>query len=299
MMEHSLPAVSIGIPFYNAEAFLLESVKSVLAQSHQDWELILMDDGSTDNSLALAQSIDDPRVRVYSDGQNKKLAARLNDITALAKHDYIARMDADDLIDRRRIEKQLRFLQQNPHCDLVTTGLCSITDDGVPLGIRMAPANHSIDAFAVLNGGHGIVHASVVGRKDWFLRNPYDPKDYWGEDYKLWIRSFKKNDLAVGYIEEPLYFYREEGSATPEKMIAGKKIRRQVVLEHGPTMIGQKRTKKLANKLLMQQLIIQLAARLNLTKRIVRARSNEAPQEMLDSVQQEIEQIRALELVQR
>ena len=67
--------VSIAIPFYNAEKYLRDSIRSVFAQTHQDWELILMDDGSTDGSLAIAKSIKDPRVSVYSDGQNKKLAA--------------------------------------------------------------------------------------------------------------------------------------------------------------------------------------------------------------------------------
>ena len=66
-MTSSLPPVSIGLPFFNAERFLIDAVKSVFAQTHQDWELILMDDGSTDRSLEIAKSIRDPRVRVYSD----------------------------------------------------------------------------------------------------------------------------------------------------------------------------------------------------------------------------------------
>src|SRR5690554_4188978 len=93
-----LPSVSIGIPFFNAEAYLLDAIKSVFAQTHQNWELILLDDGSTDRSLEIARSIDDPRVRVYSDGQNKHLAARLNEIARLARYEYLARMDADDLM---------------------------------------------------------------------------------------------------------------------------------------------------------------------------------------------------------
>ena len=105
-----LPPISIGIPFFNAERFLLDSIRSVFAQTHQDWELILVDDGSTDRSLEIAQSIADPRVSVYSDGKNKKLAARLNQIHTLAKFDFIARMDADDLMATDRIRRQLTFL---------------------------------------------------------------------------------------------------------------------------------------------------------------------------------------------
>ena len=90
-------AITIGIPFYNAEAYLADAIRSVFAQTYEDWELILIDDGSTDNSLAIARSVDDPRVRVYSDGKNKKLASRLNELTQLATYEFIARMDADDV----------------------------------------------------------------------------------------------------------------------------------------------------------------------------------------------------------
>lgn len=188
-MASDLPAVSIGIPFFNAERFLLDAIKSVFAQTHEDWELILMDDGSSDRSLEIARSIDDPRVRVYSDGQNKKLAARLNEIHGLAKHDFIARMDADDLMATDRIEKQLRCLLARPDIDLVTTGVCSMTDHSVPYGLRVPEPEHVLTPYGVLSGQHGIVHASLLGRRDWFLRNPYDTSDHWAEDYKLWVRA--------------------------------------------------------------------------------------------------------------
>ena len=124
--------VSIGIPFYNAENFLLDAIRSVFAQTHKKWELILLDDGSEDRSLEIAQSIKDPRVRVYSDGKNKKLASRLNEIVKLAKYDIIARMDADDLMSPYRIKKQVEILAQNPHLDLISTGIYSVDDSFKP-----------------------------------------------------------------------------------------------------------------------------------------------------------------------
>jgi len=63
-------SITIGMPFYNAEKYLADAIRSVFAQTYQDWELILMDDGSTDQSLEIAKSVDDPRVRVFSDGKN-------------------------------------------------------------------------------------------------------------------------------------------------------------------------------------------------------------------------------------
>lgn len=226
MSKNSLPPISIGIPFYNAKEFLLDSIKSVFAQTHQNWELILMDDGSTDNSLAIAQSINDPRVRVYSDGKNKKLAARLNEITNLAKYDYIARMDADDLIARDKLEKQLRILVDNPDIDLVSTGVISVTDGLEPVGFRVPGEHHEISKHNVLSASSGIVHASLLGRKEWFLRNPYDEYCPVSQDTNLWLRSCAKNDLNVYFLSKPLYYYREDQNVTYKKLnLAYKTLR--------------------------------------------------------------------------
>src|SRR4030066_138114 len=97
------PLVTVGIPFFNNQDTLPDAIRSIFAQSFQDWELLLLDDGSTDGSLQIAQSIDDPRVRVISDGCNRKLPARLNQIIDLARGQYIARMDADDLCGITRL----------------------------------------------------------------------------------------------------------------------------------------------------------------------------------------------------
>lgn len=287
-MSTKLPPVSIGIPFYNAERFLLESIRSVFAQTHQDWELILMDDGSTDSSLEIARSIDDPRVRVYSDGSNKKLAARLNEIHSLAKFDFIARMDADDMMATDRIQKQLSFLNDNPEYDLVTTGVCSIGDDSVPYGVRGVGVDHELTPYGVLSGAHGIVHAAIVGRKDWFLRNPYDPADHRGQDYKLWVRSSGARDLSVGFIREPLYFYREEGSATTAKMLAGQRGRRKAVLENGVSMVGPMRAARLFCSSLLKSTVISVASTIGATKHIVRARSPKIDSDSLASIQRDI-----------
>ena len=106
--------ISIGIPIYNAEAYLEDAIKSILAQTHELWELILIDDGSTDASLTIAKRFaeSDHRIKVISDGINKKLPARLNQLIEEANYDYIARMDADDLIHPDRLAIQLSFLEK-------------------------------------------------------------------------------------------------------------------------------------------------------------------------------------------
>lgn len=226
-----LPHVSIGLPFYNAEAYLLDAIRSVFAQSHQNWELILVDDGSTDRSLEIARSIDDPRVRVYSDGQNRRLAARLNEITRLAQYDYLARMDADDLMARDRLERQLLLLESSPHVDLVTTGTYSLGIGEKLIGVRVVEKNHKIDPYKLLAGQSGILHAAILGRTKWFSRNPYDESMSRSQDMNLWVRSFGKNDLNIGFISSPLYFYREHESITKKKLLLNYKSARSTILE--------------------------------------------------------------------
>ena len=102
--------VTIGLPFYNDRLTLELAIKSIFAQTYKNWELILVDDGSTDGSLNIAKKITDKRVRIISDEKNKGLIFRLNQIASLAKGKYLARMDADDLMQPTRIEKQVEFL---------------------------------------------------------------------------------------------------------------------------------------------------------------------------------------------
>ncbi|WP_298535113.1 glycosyltransferase family 2 protein [uncultured Algibacter sp.] len=217
--------ITIGLPFYNAENYLEMAIKSVFAQTYEDWELILMDDGSTDRSLEIAKSINDPRVRVYSDGKNKKLAARLNEIVALAKYDFLARMDADDLMSTKRIETQLHILKKNPNIDLVSTGTISITNDLIYLGSR--GANLSELSFTdILYKKATPLHASIVCRTDYFRRNKYDESIKIAQDYDLWLRVSKKNDLKIRLIPDLFYYYREESSATAKKILIAYKNER-------------------------------------------------------------------------
>lgn len=294
MVSTTLPPVTVGIPFHNAEHFLLDAIRSVFAQTHEEWELILMDDGSTDRSLEIARSIMDPRVRVFSDGENKRLGARLNEIHSLAKYDLVARMDADDLMASNRIEKQLKFLQTRPEYDLVTTGVCSITDESVPYGIRLPPEDHVLTPYAVLSGAHGITHAAIVGRKEWFARNPYDPSDNRAEDYKLWIRAHQKNDLSIGFVREPLYYYREEGSMTKEKMLTAKLIGREVIRANGPQMVGALTTTTLLGKSWLKSAVIKGADLLNWRNIIVRARSPITDPEAFEVIHSDISRMKGL-----
>lgn len=213
--------ISIGIPFYNPGDDFKDAINSVLLQTYDNFELILLDDGSSDHSLEIARSYIDKRIRVISDGTNKGLPARLNELVELSEGDYIARMDADDIISLSRIEQQVKVLNENPDIDMVTTGLCSITDDNKVVGYRLPSRTDGelVSAIDAIFGKSGIAHATILTRKAWCQRNKYNEKAKLMEDFQLWIDAAIKQDLKVAHVSKPLYFYREESSASLKKSI--------------------------------------------------------------------------------
>ena len=213
--------VSIGIPFYNPGDFFKASITSILKQTFTDIELILLNDGSSDNSLDIANSFQDSRIKVISDGENKGLPYRLNQLIDLSQGDFIARMDADDVVSLERIEKQVTMLNTMADVDVVATGLCSITNNSEVIGYRLPIKTKRLELSVVnaIFGKADIGHATIMVRKSWYLRNRYNESAKLMEDYQLWVEAAINKDLKVAFIKEPLYFYREESSVTPKKAI--------------------------------------------------------------------------------
>lgn len=211
--------ISIGIPFYNTEEYLEHAIASVINQTHQNWELILIDDGSTDGSLDIANRYEalDSRIRVISDGKNMKLPYRLNQIIDESNYDLIARMDADDAIHPNRLSIQLKFLENHPDIDIVSTGLISIDNDNIVYGYRYPETIfHNITK---VQHRYPITHATILARKSWYIRNRYDTNYPRSEDYALWCKAATKKDLHVATLPDLLYYYREAGNIDATKMI--------------------------------------------------------------------------------
>jgi glycosyltransferase involved in cell wall biosynthesis len=153
----------------------------------------------------------------------------LNQIIAESKYDFLARMDADDLISPYRLERQLNVLLADSSVDVVSTGVCSLSNDSKPMGMRVYANKEHLSLKDMLLGRSGVVHASILARKSWFLRNQYDTKQLLTEDYELWLRAFLKDDFNVRLIEEPLYYYREEGNVTAAKLLRAYASQRAVI----------------------------------------------------------------------
>jgi glycosyltransferase involved in cell wall biosynthesis len=217
------PAVTVGIPFFNSAATLLESIRSVYAQSFTDWELLLVDDGSTDASLDIAQSVYDPRVRLISDGVNRGLVYRLNQMISLAQAPYFARMDADDLMHPQRLARQLDYLYTHPEADIIGSAAYVIDGAGRPYGIRGdRPAS-----LATTGVRYGFIHPTVVARTEWFRRHLYDAEYVRAEDMELWHRADPKTVCAR--LLDPLLFYREPLEFHPAKYRASCRAIRKIV----------------------------------------------------------------------
>ncbi len=260
-----LPFITIGIPFYNAEDFLDDAIKSVLAQTYPFWELILVNDGSNDRSNDIAKKYLnlDSRIRLIDDGLNKRLPARLNQIIQEAKYDYIARMDADDLMDVNRLKTQLEYLQRNSDIDLVTTGMYSIGKSNEILGKRI-PNNEMLSASQILGGLTNLLHASMLAKKEWCLRNLYQVDNALAEDYELWLSASIKNDLKYHVIQEPLYYYREIENVKKVKMIKGYNTQIEVIRKYSKGIISQFETNGIILKFNLKKIIVFFLDLLNL-----------------------------------
>lgn len=187
-MTTSHPALSVLLPVRNGRPFLQPALRSLLAQTMGDFEVLVLDDGSTDGSPELARSLGDERIRVIEDGQHRGLSARLNQGVQLARGDLVARMDADDLCLPRRFERQQAFLAAHPEVDLVGCR-AAVFRDGEVLGLLPFAAEHEA---LVAQPWHTIPlpHPTWMGRRAWFLRHPYrTPEVKRAEDQELLVRA--------------------------------------------------------------------------------------------------------------
>lgn len=260
--------VSIGLPFFNNESTLKAAIQSVFAQTFRDWELILVDDGSTDGSLGIARSVSDPRMRIVSDGRNRGIGARLNEISTLARGPFLARMDADDMMHPERLARQVRFLEADPAVDVVGTGFFSIDAKDQVIGVR-GDKPLQLTPEGVLRSGV-LGHPTVMGRRGWFLANRYDERFLRAQDRELWCRTVGHATMAN--IPAPLFFYRE-GRVTLGKYLESQRAGRMILARYGPVLVGGRRTRVLLLASHVRTWIYRFGCRLGLDRRLVRRRS--------------------------
>jgi len=213
------PMLSIAMHVRNAAPYLAASVGSIFAQSFTDWELLAMDDGSEDQSLGMLRSIQDPRVRVFSDGRNLGVAARLNQIIREARGECIARFDADDLMHPSRFEKQLAFLDRNPQIHGLGCGLVILDEDFRPSGLSINPAIHEEICAEPLHGIR-LSHPAFIARTRWWQLQKYNEQNRSCEDWELWFSAHANSRFAN--LIEPMYFYQAFSSFSLKREIRAR-----------------------------------------------------------------------------
>lgn len=206
-----IPTVSVILPVYNAERFLAEAVESILQQSYTNLELIILNDGSTDRSHTILQRYTDPRIVYVQNKTNLGLTKTLNKGLALARGEYIARQDADDISAPTRLEKQKQFLDTHPEIHLVGNFWLNIGPHGRLLSTQRLPVD-SVEIREHLLVDLVITHATVMFRKEILaVTGKYRELAGSAEDLDLWLRLAENFDLCN--IPEFLYSVRIHGDS--------------------------------------------------------------------------------------
>lgn len=203
---NSPPKISVALPVYNAGKHLRLAVKSIVGQTFRDWELLIIDDGSTDTALQDIADIRDSRVRILRDGRNKGLAARLNEAIDLAQGPYFARMDQDDVSYPERFAHQIALLESGPELDVVAVRAITISADNTVVGSLPGPDTHRKICSKPWQGFY-FPHPTWMGHTTWFRTHRYtSPGPYFCEDQELLLRSHAKSKFAT--VDRVLFAYR-------------------------------------------------------------------------------------------
>jgi glycosyltransferase involved in cell wall biosynthesis len=207
-----MPLISVVMSVYNGEHWLAESINSVLNQTFQDFEFIIVNDGSTDRSLQVIEefALIDRRVRII-DKKNTGLADSLNHGIGHARSEWIARIDADDICEPQRLALQFEYAQSQTRVVLLGTGMSEVDDLGHPLATYLYPRNHPELLTNLLEKRRFFPHASAFYSLEAFRRvGGYRPRIKRAEDYDLWLRLSEVGLIAC--LKSPLVRIRKHGS---------------------------------------------------------------------------------------
>lgn len=199
------PEISVILAVKNGEATVVASLRSILFQTFEDFEIIVIDDGSTDNSLELIRSLDDPRIRICVNPENIGLAASLNRGIDLAAGRFIARMDADDIAYPERFELQYSRLCQDDSIDVLGTAALMFRGNEQCIGI-LPIVEHDLDIKRLgARGSFPLYHPTWMAKAEWFRRHRYNPTFRKSEDFELLLRASLTSryanlpDVCLGY----------------------------------------------------------------------------------------------------
>lgn len=237
-MEKNNPKVSILMGVYNCENTVSEAIDSIINQTYTNWELIICDDHSNDNTYKIVKEYEKKyhkKIKLIRNNSNLTLGPTLNKCLKLATGKYIARHDGDDLYQQDKLENQVDFLEKNHDIDLVGTGMRMFDENGF-YGERLVKEKPVKED---LMRGSTFAHATIMAKKEvYILLNGYSEElsKKGVEDYELWFRFFEKS--FSGYnIQTCLYNVREDRDAYKRKNIK-RRINEINMMREGRKRLG-------------------------------------------------------------
>ena len=226
------PKVSIIMGIYNCESTLKESIESIINQTYNNWELIMCDDCSKDNTFEVAKIYADKypdKIKLIKNERNLTLGPTLNRCIELVEGKYIARQDGDDLSTNDRLQKQIDFLEKNMKFDLVSSAMNVFDENGI-YGVRTLKAEPEEKD---LMKGSVFAHATVVMKSEVMKNLNGYSEESWKrqvEDYDLWFRFFEKGYKGF-CLDNVLYMVREDRDAYKRKSIKRRANEIRVMVE--------------------------------------------------------------------
>lgn len=226
------PTISVCIPFYKGEAYALETLRSVLAQTRTDWELVLTDDASPDGTADVIERFiaetADPRIRFYRNPERLGMVGNWNKVICLARGRYVKMVCGDDYMRPDCLEKQGQALDENPSAALVASSRMVVSSNGRPLFARacykksgLYPGREAVRQ-GLLTGTNTIGDpVAVMFRAEFLKVGLFESSVVYCTDIDLWLRILLHGDLY--FIAEPLAFYRIHKGST------GKALRDKTV----------------------------------------------------------------------
>jgi glycosyltransferase involved in cell wall biosynthesis len=203
-----LPDVTVVMSVLNGADFVQEAVDSILSQSLTNFEFIIINDGSTDETLAVLEGFADPRIRIFSNARSRGLSASLNLGISHSRGRHIARLDADDVAEPERLQQQLDFLDRNPDVGLIGSWYRNIAEAGDIQDVVYLPTDH-VDILWAMLFYSPFAHSAIMFRKN--VAEGYNERFRYSMDYELCLRVASSHKVCN--LPEPLVRVRQNSSS--------------------------------------------------------------------------------------
>ncbi len=216
------PLVTVLMPVYNTELYVKQAIESILNQTYTHFELLIINDGSTDASVEMIKSFTDERIHLVENEGNLGLIATLNKGFTLAKGAYIARMDADDVALKDRLKEQVKYLEAHPEVGVLGCAYAELKHDEIGKATVFLSDHDALKSVLFFNSC--MAHPTVMLRTEFIRKNElsYNPEFKHAEDYEFWVRTIEQTRFSN--LPKVLLYYRIHDKQVSTKEIAAQKV---------------------------------------------------------------------------